>query len=65
MKYIVLQVFCNDTKQIFQRDHILHCSSFELASLCSCREVTGIGPEPQSSVSLPGTADVADRSALP
>ena len=36
-----------------------------MVSLCSCREVTGAGAEPQSSVSDTGTADTADHPALP
>lgn len=35
-----------------------------MVSLCSCREVTGVGTEPQPLVSHPGTADSADHCAL-
>lgn len=55
--------FCYDIQRcITIRDHILHGSTFVLVS---CREVTGVGAEPQSSVSDTGTADAAYRPALP
>lgn len=65
-----LLAFCYDGL-VVNRDQILHCSKFELVSLvdyvvflCSCREVTGAGTQPQSSVSHIGTADAADHHAL-
>lgn len=58
-------LFCAIQRLMTHGDHILHGSTFVLFSLCSCRKVTGTGTEPQSSVSHTGTADAADRPALP